>query len=109
MHNWEVHSRGQLEKIANSIDQTNMDVVIIDEAHYFRNQDTADYELLSTICNNRKVILLTATPFNNSPSDFFSLLKLFILLNCFNKSLNYNNLTQSTKYLKKSNLFRKHP
>lgn len=79
LHNWEVHSRGQLEKIANSIDQTDMDVVIIDEAHYFRNQDTADYELLSTICNNRKVILLTATPFNNSPSDFFSLLKLFIL------------------------------
>lgn len=30
------------------------------------------------ICRNRKVILLTATPFNNYPRDIFSLLKLFI-------------------------------
>ena len=75
----EVESRGKLVDIANSIDNRNIEVVIIDEAHYFRNQDTEDYEALLKICRDRIVILLTATPFNNSPADIFSLLKLFIV------------------------------
>ena len=53
---------------------------IIDEAHRFRNEDTADYKLLHQICRsnpNNKVVLLTATPFNNSPQDVFALMKLF--------------------------------
>jgi len=53
-------------------------VIIVDEAHRFRNQDTKDYELLKNICREKKVILLTATPFNNRPGDILSLLKLFI-------------------------------
>jgi len=79
LYDWEVESRGKLEDLAENIDQKDIDVVIIDEAHYFRNQDTSDYEALQMICRDRKVILLTATPFNNSPSDIFSLLKLFIV------------------------------
>lgn len=79
LFDWEVESRGTLETIAETIDNRNVEVVIVDEAHYFRNQDTSDYEYLSSICNNRIVILLTATPFNNSPADIFALLKLFIL------------------------------
>ncbi len=31
------------------------------------------------ICRGKQVILLTATPFNNSPADIFALLKLFII------------------------------
>ncbi len=77
--NCEVESRGRLVDLANSIDNKNIEVVIIDEAHYFRNQDTEDYEALLKICRDRIVILLTATPFNNSPADIFSLLKLFIV------------------------------
>jgi superfamily II DNA or RNA helicase len=77
--NCEVESRGKLVDIAGSIDNRNIEVVIIDEAHYFRNQDTEDYEALLKICRDRIVILLTATPFNNSPADIFSLLKLFII------------------------------
>ena len=77
--NAEVESRGKLVDIANSIDKRNIEVVIVDEAHYFRNQDTDDYEALLKICRDRIVILLTATPFNNSPADIFSLLKLFIV------------------------------
>jgi len=75
----EVESRGKLVEIAKSIDNKNIEVVIVDEAHYFRNQDTEDYEALLKICRDRIVILLTATPFNNSPADIFSLLKLFIV------------------------------
>ncbi|TCC99748.1 helicase [Pedobacter frigidisoli] len=79
LYDWDVQSRGRLEQIAETIDNKGIDVLIIDEAHYFRNQDTADYEALLNICRNRIVILLTATPFNNSPTDIFSLLKLFII------------------------------
>jgi superfamily II DNA or RNA helicase/HKD family nuclease len=55
-------------------------LIIIDEAHRFRNEETADYKLLHQICRsnpNNKVMLLTATPFNNSPQDVFALMKLF--------------------------------
>ncbi|MDO4782651.1 MAG: helicase-related protein [Capnocytophaga felis] len=79
LYGWEVRSRGKLDKIAATIDKLNIEVIIVDEAHNFRNQDTADYELLSAICKDRKVVLLTATPFNNSPSDIYSLLNLFIV------------------------------
>src|SRR5690606_36269317 len=56
-----------------------IEVIIVDEAHRFRNQDTQDYEWLKNICRGKIVILLTATPFNNRPDDIFSLLKLFIV------------------------------
>lgn len=55
-------------------------LIIIDEAHRFRNEDTNDYKMLHQICRSNpdnKVILLTATPFNNSPKDVFALIKLF--------------------------------
>jgi len=79
LERWEVRSCGDLESIADFVRNQGSDceVVVIDEAHRFRNQDSRHYELLSRICRNRKVILLTATPFNNSPGDIFALLKLF--------------------------------
>ncbi len=81
LHSWELRSSGDLEKTAEYIKQygDDIEIIIIDEAHRFRNQDTQDYEYLSNICRNRIVILLTATPFNNTPQDIFSLLKLFIV------------------------------
>jgi superfamily II DNA or RNA helicase len=81
LHDWEVRSSGDLEKAAEYLQEhgDDVEVVIVDEAHRFRNEDTADYEWLSTICRNRMVILLTATPFNNTPQDIFTLLKLFIV------------------------------
>ena len=57
--------------------------IIIDEVHKFRNEDTKDYLNLYQLCHGsqgkkpNKVILLSATPFNNKPSDTFSLIKLF--------------------------------
>ncbi len=76
---WEVWSLGDLENITDLVHKTkDIEVVIVDEAHRFRNQDTKDYEYLKNICRNKIVILLTATPFNNRPGDILSLLKLFI-------------------------------
>ena len=51
--------------------------IIIDEAHRFRNENTISYEKLAEICRGKRVILVTATPFNNSPKDLLSLIKLF--------------------------------
>jgi len=80
LHDWEVWSLGDLDKLQEAIKDKlkDIEVVIIDEAHRFRNQDTKNYEYLKNICRNKQVILLTATPFNNRPGDILSLLKLFI-------------------------------
>jgi len=80
LHDWEVWSLGDLEKLQEVIrtKAKDIEVIIIDEAHRFRNQDTKGYEYLKNICRNKIVILLTATPFNNRPGDILSLLKLFI-------------------------------
>jgi superfamily II DNA or RNA helicase/HKD family nuclease len=79
LYDWEVRSLGDLENIADFVNKArDIEVVIIDEAHRFRNQDTKDYEYLKNICRGKIVILLTATPFNNRPGDILSLLKLFI-------------------------------
>ncbi len=53
------------------------EVVLIDEAHKYRNAETIDYWNLHQICHWKKVILLSATPFNNKPEDIFNLIKLF--------------------------------
>ena len=52
-------------------------LVIIDEAHVFRNDLTTDYTNLHKLCKNNKVILLSATPYNNKPQDTFNMIKLF--------------------------------
>jgi superfamily II DNA or RNA helicase len=51
--------------------------IIIDEAHRFRTEITISYEKLAEICRGKRVILVTATPYNNTPRDILSLLKLF--------------------------------
>jgi superfamily II DNA or RNA helicase len=52
-------------------------LVIVDEAHKYRNELTEDSKRLSKLCAGNKVLLLTATPFNNKPQDIFSMIKLF--------------------------------
>ena len=79
LNGWHVYSRGGIETLADELDDSDIDTIIIDEAHNFRNQDTEAYEALARLCRGKKVILLTATPFNNSPADIFALLKLFIV------------------------------
>ena len=51
--------------------------VIIDEAHRFRNEKNQSYEKLTRICRGKGVILVTATPLNNTPADILSLIKFF--------------------------------
>jgi HKD family nuclease len=51
--------------------------IIIDEAHRFRTETNITYEKLAEICRGKRVILVTATPYNNSPRDILSQIKLF--------------------------------
>ncbi|MEN9328565.1 MAG: hypothetical protein RI947_1373, partial [Candidatus Parcubacteria bacterium] len=79
LYDWEVWSRADLKNALAFVNKVkDIEVIIVDEVHWFRNQDTENYELLKNICREKQVVLLTATPFNNRPGDILSLLKLFI-------------------------------
>ena len=91
LYDWEVRSGGDLDAIIQFLENTDdVDVVIVDEAHRYRNSSTETYAKLKTICRGRIVILLTATPFNNSPADILSLLSLFIIPKKSNITLSSN-------------------
>lgn len=51
--------------------------VFIDESHRFRTETNQTYETLAQICRGKRVILVSATPLNNSPRDILSQIKLF--------------------------------
>jgi len=51
--------------------------VFIDEAHRFRTESNVTYEKLSQICRGKRIVLVTATPLNNTPKDILSQIKLF--------------------------------
>lgn len=71
-----VESLGKLEHIIRKgIDR--WDYIVVDEAHRFRNEATQSYADLLDICRGKKVILVTATPLNNTIDDIFAQLKLF--------------------------------
>ncbi|MDD5769057.1 MAG: helicase-related protein [Methanothrix sp.] len=76
-----VFSTGKIDEVYRIYSETREPLlIIIDEAHRFRNEDTNDYKLLHQICRsnpNNKILILTATPFNNDPKDVFALVKLF--------------------------------
>ena len=52
-------------------------LIILDEAHKHRNEDTDNYKLLHRLCAGHFVMALSATPFNNDPKDIYALIKLF--------------------------------
>lgn len=65
------------------------DLIIVDEAHKFRNHTSATFQYLQLICKSpratkghieglqKKVILVTATPLNNKPDDIFYQIQMF--------------------------------
>ncbi|MBS3762000.1 MAG: helicase [Planctomycetes bacterium] len=72
------YSSGKIEEALNKeIANDHEKLIIIDEAHKYRNQETQDYGHLYQLCQGQKLILLSATPFNNRPADIFSLIKFF--------------------------------
>ncbi|HEX2168344.1 MAG TPA: helicase-related protein [Longimicrobiales bacterium] len=58
-------------------------LIVVDEAHAFRNPHTRRYAALALVCEQARVLLLSATPVNNSLFDFYHLLRLFAARSCF--------------------------
>ena len=73
-----VFSLGKLEDILNNEKLMERNIILIDEAHHFRNHETFRYNDLQLICENKKVILVGATPQNLSIWDLYWQIKLFI-------------------------------
>ena len=87
-------SNGSLSKI---LDEDNYnywnadeyDLVLVDEAHKFRSHTTSAFEQLQEICKmprvetgfipgyKKKVMLISATPMNNTPADLYNEILLF--------------------------------
>ena len=65
------------------------DLILVDESHKFRNHNTGMFKLLQDICKcprinkgkmagaKKKVMLISATPLNNSPEDLYNQILLF--------------------------------
>lgn len=86
-------TNGSLSKIIdgknNYKDKEEFDLIIVDEAHGFRSDSSGKYDELQKICKSpclnagllrnqqKKVMLLSATPLNNRPDDLQNLLLLF--------------------------------
>ncbi len=87
-------SNGSLEKIANgtSLDYSlkeEYDLILVDEAHKFRNQTSQMFQNLQLICKagranegmiegwEKKIVLISATPLNNRPQDIYHQISLF--------------------------------
>ncbi|EKE05107.1 MAG: hypothetical protein ACD_19C00426G0129 [uncultured bacterium] len=105
-----VFSSGNMREVFARYEDNNEPLLIIlDEAHRYRNEDTNDYKLLHQVCRSHtdnKILLLTATPFNNDPKDVFALIKLFqtpgqtTIRSIDNLSLRYRELIQRYKKLR---------
>ena len=86
-------TNGKLDRVLNGKDRykskEEFDLIIVDEAHGFRNDGSGKYDELQKICKadcvntgllksqRKKVMLLSATPLNNRPDDLLNLLLLF--------------------------------
>jgi len=53
-------------------------LVVVDEAHRFRNPETKRYRALARLVVGSRVLLVTATPIHNSVADLLHLLRLFL-------------------------------
>lgn len=65
------------------------DLILVDEAHKFRSHTTSAFEQLQEICKmprieqgnipgyKKKVMLISATPMNNTPADIYNEIQLF--------------------------------
>jgi len=58
LHDWRVVSRGKMDEVLDRVNrERDFEIVVVDEAHHFRNQDSEDYHYLSQICRGKQVVL----------------------------------------------------
>ncbi len=85
LDNYKIITNGSLHKVN---DPELYDLIIVDEAHKFRSDTASMYNELQKLCKtktkrydgslqDKKVILVSATPLNNRPEDIANLVYLF--------------------------------
>ena len=67
-----------IESLSRRSPSTRAQVVLIDEAHYLRNAATRRFASAAALCGNARVLLMTATPVQNSLNDLRTVLSLFL-------------------------------
>jgi len=83
-------------------------LIILDEAHKHRNEETDNYQLLHKLCSGNNVVALSATPFNNDPKDIYAIIKLFstpgksTLKTVENLSMSFHDLFKRYKKVRKN-------
>jgi superfamily II DNA/RNA helicase len=86
-------ANGSLNKIVegdhNYSDKERYDLILVDEAHKFRNHRSQQFQNLQIICKSgrenigniegfeKRIVLISATPLNNKPEDIYYLISLF--------------------------------
>lgn len=87
LDNCDIETNGSIHKVRNP---QKYDLIIVDEAHKFRNDTAEAFDELQRLCKSgtlrklpdgsvaeKKVILVSATPLNNAPQDIRNQLALF--------------------------------
>ncbi len=87
LHNYKIVTSGSLHKVNKHHDY---DLIVVDEAHKFRSDSAEMYFHLQNICKShtrkklandtyeqKRVMLISATPLNNKPEDIANLVYLF--------------------------------
>lgn len=87
LDNCDIETNGSIHKVRNP---QRYDLIIVDEAHKFRNDTAEAFDELQRLCKSgtlrklpdgsvaeKKVILVSATPLNNAPQDIRNQLALF--------------------------------
>jgi superfamily II DNA/RNA helicase len=100
LHNYKIVTNGSLHKIS---DAEKYDLIIVDEAHKFRNDTAEAYNELQKICKtktkrrlkdgskaDKKVMLISATPLNNRPEDIAN--QVYLFQNSKDSTLEVSNL-----------------
>ena len=93
IHNYcDFITNGSLAKIIDgkfNNDKERYDLILVDEAHKFRNHRSQQFQNLQIICKSgrenignvegfeKKIVLISATPLNNKPDDIYRLITLF--------------------------------
>jgi superfamily II DNA or RNA helicase/HKD family nuclease len=103
-----VYTTGKVEEaLERHSDNKGKMLIILDEAHKHRNEDTDNYKKLHKLCAGNLVMALSATPFNNEPKDIYALIKLFstpgqsTIKTVENLSMSFNILFKRYKAIKK--------
>lgn len=109
--NFDNSPRAKLDKYLDDLTEKNkeeiFDLVIIDEAHYLRNSETASFKTASKFRDNAKnLVLLSATPIQTGEENLFNLLRILAPEEFYDQYAFYQLLVESQNFIRIANLLR---